>query len=76
MTGNGICSTDVVIQELRDKISNAETEISRIIANLPHCEVSGMLVTYNRSTSRYPEDALFTDGRSTGIHVDLQYRIY
>ena len=71
----GMCSTDRVIKELRKNISQAEIQIARIIANLVHCEVSGMAVTYNRSTSR-DNSALFTNGKSTGVYVELRYRIY
>lgn len=71
---DGICSADQVIKELQSKISEAETEIARVISRLSHCEVSGMFVTYNRSTSR-DNSAVFTDGNSTGVYVRLEYRI-
>jgi len=70
-------SVDAVIKELEAQITAAENEIGLIVAGLgPYITVSGMIVSYNRSTARDPKDAVFTDGRSAGVHVTLQYRLY
>jgi hypothetical protein len=63
---NGVCSTDQVITELRNKIKDAENAIECIISEIPHCEVTGMVVIYNASSSSY----------KISKHVNLQYRIY
>jgi hypothetical protein len=62
---NGVCSEDDVIKKLHDNIADAEKKIADIIADLPHCEVRGMVVYYNRSTAR----------DDWGIKVTLNYAI-
>ena len=74
MGTNGVCSTDHSVKILRENIAEAEIEIARILSRIPHCEVTGAFVTYNRSTAR-DDSALFEDGKSTGIRVQLLYKI-
>jgi hypothetical protein len=68
MSENGICSTDETIGDLRNKVSEAEDEISMALAKLlPHIRVEGVGVSYSFGTSR--------GVLNSPVHVTLSYRI-
>jgi len=65
---DGMCSTDQVVSDLRNKVRDAEIEVATAIAKLlPHIRVDHIAISYQFGTSANPNGC--------SVHTLFSYRI-